>query len=69
MIENIYSFYQNAQQDYGIGLLMDQGLTNFQAWTGDGTSAPYFHNMRTLIEFPIPPKVQFIALFILFLLL
>jgi hypothetical protein len=46
--------WQDAAQDYGVGLASDQGLTAFQGWRGDGTSAPYFHNVRPQIAFGLP---------------
>jgi hypothetical protein len=30
---------------------MDQGITAFQGWRGDGNTAPYFHNVRAQIAF------------------
>jgi len=49
-----YVAWQDKEQNYGVGMLMDQGFKVFQAWTGDGTNAPYFHDMRTFMEFGIP---------------
>jgi hypothetical protein len=46
--------FQNTTQDYGVGLAMDQGLTSFQGWAGNGTNAPYFHNVRANIAFGLP---------------
>jgi hypothetical protein len=43
--------WQNANQDYGVGLAMDQGIRAFQGWRGDGQSSPYFHNVRAQIAF------------------
>jgi hypothetical protein len=43
--------FQNPTRDYGVGLAMDQGLTGFQGWAGNGTMAPYFHNVRAHIAF------------------
>jgi hypothetical protein len=43
--------WQNATKDYGVGLAMDQGITAFQGWRGDGSKAPYFHNVRAHIAF------------------
>ena len=43
--------WQNAQETYGVGLAMEQGVTSFQGWTGDGVSAPYFHNVRANVSF------------------
>lgn len=43
--------WQNATKDYGVGLAMDQGITAFQGWRGDGSKAPYFHNVRAQIAF------------------
>lgn len=30
---------------------MDQGITNWQGWRGDGKKSPYFHNVRAHISF------------------
>lgn len=30
---------------------MDQGLTAYQGWAGNGTTAPYFHNVRAVVSF------------------
>ncbi len=49
--------FQNATEDYGVGLAMDQGITGFQAWAG-GPSAPYFHNVRARADFNIPAGGQ-----------
>ena len=43
--------FQNTTRDYGVGLAMDQGVTSFQGWAGNGTTAPYFHNVRANIAF------------------
>jgi hypothetical protein len=43
--------WQNSAQNYGVGLAMDQGITAFQGWRGDGNTAPYFHNVRAQIAF------------------
>lgn len=43
--------WQNADSSYGVGLGMDQGTTAFQGWRGDGTSSPYFHNVRAQVAF------------------
>jgi hypothetical protein len=43
--------FQNPARDYGVGLAMDQGLTSFQGWAGNGSMAPYFHNVRANIAF------------------
>jgi hypothetical protein len=43
--------WQNSLKDYGVGLGMDQGIKAFQGWRGDGTTAPYFHNVRAQIAF------------------
>jgi len=43
--------WQDSGQSYGVGLAMDQGITKFQGWRGDGTTAPYFHNVRAQIAF------------------
>jgi hypothetical protein len=45
--------WQNTNKDYGVGLAMDQGTTAFQGWRGDGTNAPYFHNVRAQVSFGI----------------
>lgn len=46
--------WQNKTKSYGVGLAMDQGITAFQGWRGDGTSAPYFHNVRAQLSFGLP---------------
>lgn len=46
--------YQDTAKDYGVGLAMDQGLTGFQGWGGNGSTAPYFHNVRGEISFALP---------------
>ena len=46
--------WQDSAQDYGVGLAHDQGLRDFQGWRGDGTTAPYFHNVRAQIAFGLP---------------
>jgi len=46
--------WQNANRDYGVALAMDQGVTDFQGWRGDGNSAPYFHNVRAHMTFGLP---------------
>lgn len=43
--------FQNATKDYGVGLAMDQGVTSFQGWSGNGSTAPYFHNVRANLSF------------------
>ena len=43
--------FQNAARDYGVGLGMDQGVSAFQGWAGDGATAPYFHNVRARLAF------------------
>ena len=43
--------FQNTQKNYGVGLAMDQGITAYQGWRGDGNTAPYFHNVRAKIAF------------------
>jgi hypothetical protein len=43
--------WQNSAKSYGVGLAMDQGITSFQGWRGDGSTAPYFHNVRAQISF------------------
>lgn len=43
--------FQDSTKTYGVGLAMDQGITSWQGWRGDGTSAPYFHNVRANISF------------------
>lgn len=43
--------WQTAAKDYGVGFAMDQGITAFQGWRGDGATAPYFHNVRAQIAF------------------
>lgn len=45
--------WQNSTRDYGVGLSMDQGITAWQGWRGDGSKAPYFHNVRAQIAFGI----------------
>ncbi len=46
--------FQNQNQDYGVALAMDQGITGFQGWRGDGQKSPYFHNVRAHIGFGLP---------------
>jgi hypothetical protein len=46
--------WQDSNSDYGVALAMDQGVTAFQGWRGDGTSAPYFHNVRAQMSFGLP---------------
>jgi hypothetical protein len=43
--------WQDSAKTYGVGLAMDQGITKWQGWRGDGTTAPYFHNVRAQIAF------------------
>jgi len=43
--------WQDSLKTYGVGLAMDQGITAFQGWRGDGVTAPYFHNVRAQIAF------------------
>ncbi len=43
--------WQTAAKNYGVALAMDQGITAFQGWRGDGVNAPYFHNVRAHIVF------------------
>lgn len=43
--------FQNTAHDYGVGLAMDQGVTGFQGWGGNGSTAPYFHNVRAHLAF------------------
>ncbi len=43
--------WQNAGSNYGVGLAMDQGTTDFQGWRGNGVTAPYFHNVRAQFSF------------------
>ena len=43
--------WQTSNRGYGVGLLMDQGMREFQGWRGDGRKAPYFHNVRAKIVF------------------
>jgi hypothetical protein len=45
--------WQNTTKDYGVALSMDQGTTAYQGWRGDGSKAPYFHNVRAQIEFAL----------------
>lgn len=45
--------WQNATKDYGVGIAMDQGITAWQGWRGDGSKAPYFHNVRAQIAFAL----------------
>lgn len=49
-----YVSWQDAGKSYGVGLGHDQGLTGFQGWRGDGTTAPYFHNVRAQLSFGLP---------------
>ena len=46
--------WQDANSDYGVAIAMDQGVTAFQGWRGDGSSAPYFHNVRAEMSFGLP---------------
>jgi hypothetical protein len=46
--------WQNSVQSYGVGIAHDQGLRAFQGWRGDGSTAPYFHNVRAQIAFGLP---------------
>jgi hypothetical protein len=46
--------WQNSAQSYGVGLAHDQGVRDFQGWRGDGTTAPYFHNVRAQMAFGLP---------------
>ena len=43
--------FQNPTHDYGVGLAMDQGIGSYQGWAGNGSPAPYFHNVRANIFF------------------
>ena len=43
--------WQDSLKSYGVGLAMDQGIKGFQGWRGDGSTAPYFHNVRAQIAF------------------
>lgn len=43
--------WQDSAKTYGVGLAMDQGITSWQGWRGDGSTAPYFHNVRAQIAF------------------
>ncbi len=45
--------WQHAARDYGVGLRHDNAVALFQAWSGDGSSAPYFHNVRAVQSFGI----------------
>lgn len=47
--------WQHAAKDYGVALAMDQGITQWQGWRGDGQSAPYFHNVRPILGFGLQP--------------
>lgn len=43
--------WQNTASNYGVGIAMDQGVRAFQGWRGDGSTAPYFHNVRAQMTF------------------
>ncbi len=43
--------FQNAASNYGVGLGMDQGTLQYQGWYGNGSTAPYFHNVRAQVAF------------------
>jgi hypothetical protein len=43
--------WQRSDRSYGVGLAHDQGVRSFQGWRGDGTTAPYFHNVRARMSF------------------
>ncbi len=43
--------FQNADRTYGVGMAMDQGINAFQGWHGNGSTAPYFHNVRAFVPF------------------
>ena len=45
--------WQNSTKSYGVGLAMDQGITKWQGWRGDGKTGPYFHNVRASIAFAL----------------
>lgn len=47
--------FQNDNQDYGVGILYENGLDWFQAWQADD---PDFNNVRGLFAFAIPPFGQ-----------
>lgn len=51
-----WASWQNSAKSYGVGLAMDQGITAFQGWRGDGVTAPYFHNVRAVITFGLASK-------------
>jgi hypothetical protein len=46
-----WAAFQDPGHTYGVGLAMDQGLTSFQGWAGNGSTAPYFHNVRANFPF------------------
>jgi hypothetical protein len=46
--------WQDQASDYGVALAMDQGVRSFQGWRGNGTTAPYFHNVRANLAFGLP---------------
>jgi hypothetical protein len=48
--------WQHVARDYGVGLAMDNGVTDWQGWQGDGAHAPYFHNVRPQQSFGLPPR-------------
>lgn len=48
--------WQNATKTYGVALAMDQGITLWDGWRGDGVTGPYFHNVRARMVFGLPPK-------------
>ncbi|MBQ9816418.1 MAG: hypothetical protein IJM59_02970, partial [Proteobacteria bacterium] len=43
---------QNANLDYGVGILYENGLLDYQGWQKDGV----FNNVRSLIKFGLPPN-------------
>jgi hypothetical protein len=50
--------YQNTDWTYGVGMAADQGIHSFVGCTGGpGTSQPaYYHYVRSIIGFGIPPR-------------
>ncbi len=45
--------WQLPDRLYGVGLATDEGVADFQGWRGDGTTAPYFHNVRPQLAFAL----------------
>jgi hypothetical protein len=45
-----FASFQDALQDYGVGLATDQGIRQFDGFVGE-PPALYFHNVRAVIQF------------------